>query len=45
MYLQPRCLQQLTLGLIFDYLLEISIVDVHVRFSYHTNGYSKNKFT
>ena len=45
MYLYPRCVQQFTLGLVFDYLLGTFIVHVHVGFSYHTHAYTKNKPT
>ena len=45
MYLYPRCVQQFTLGLVFDYLLGTFIVHVHVGFSYHTYAYTKNKST
>ena len=44
MYLYLRCLQQFTLGLVFDYLLGIFIVHVHVGVSYHAYGHTKNKF-
>ena len=40
-----RCLHQLNLGLVFDYLLGTFIVHVHVGFSYHTHAYTKNKPT
>ena len=45
MYLYPRCVQQFTLGLVFDYLLGTFIVHVHVGVSYHTYAYTKNKST
>ena len=45
MYLQPRCLQLLILGLVFDYLLETFMVHVYEGFSYHTLAYTKNKPT
>ena len=45
MYLYPRCLQQFTLGLVFDNLSGTFIVHVHVGLSYHTYAYTKNKST
>ena len=45
MHLHPRCLQQFTLGLAFDYLLGTFIVHVHVGFRFHTHAYTKNKPT
>ena len=44
-YLHHRCLQQFTLGLVFDYLLGTFVVHVHVGFSYHTPRYTTNKPT
>ena len=43
MYLYPRCLEQFTLGLAFDYLLATFIVHVYVGFSFHTQAYTNNK--
>ena len=42
-YLYPRCLQQFTVGLVFDYLLARFMVHVHAGFNYHIRGYTKNK--
>ena len=45
MYLYPRCLEQFTLGLVFDYLLGTFIVHVHVGLSFDTHAYINNKPT